>query len=113
MGVSYQQLQKYEHGTNRISGSTLWRLSEVLGVEPAYFFEELPRSRGGRGLEGNAEPAPRGHSDRETLELVKAYAEIEDPQVRKAVRQMLLSLAKSGRPGRTRGRRKSEHPAAS
>jgi transcriptional regulator with XRE-family HTH domain len=100
--MSYQQLHKYEHGTNRISASTLRRLSEVLGVEPRYFFEELTRSRGSRGVEGGAEPAPHGHSDREMLELVKAYSQIANTDVRNAVRLIVQSFAKYERAPRTR-----------
>lgn len=112
-GVSYQQIQKYERGTNRVGASMLWVLSEVLNVEPAYFFEGLGRrGRGAAGHFGLAEAGaePYRHdtlSDRETMELVKAYSAVGDPQVRKGVRQMLTALAKSGRPPRPRKRRSS------
>lgn len=110
-GVSYQQIQKYERGTNRIGASMLWLLSDVLNVETAYFFEGL--SRHGRpaslmpaGGHGAGSGEEHEHlSDRETMELVKAYSAIEDSQVRKGVRQMLGALAKSGKPPKPRKKR--------
>jgi transcriptional regulator with XRE-family HTH domain len=42
LGVSFQQVQKYEIGANRVSASTLWRISQMLGVEPGYWFDGLP-----------------------------------------------------------------------
>jgi transcriptional regulator with XRE-family HTH domain len=42
LGVSFQQVQKYEIGANRVSASTLWRISQVLGVEPGYWYDGLP-----------------------------------------------------------------------
>lgn len=110
-GVSYQQIQKYERGTNRVGASMLWLLSDALNVEPAYFFEGLSRrARAATMLAGLAEPEaePFEHeslSDRETMELVKAYSAISDPQVRKGVRQMLAALARSGKPPKPRKRR--------
>ncbi len=110
-GVSYQQIQKYERGTNRIGASMLWLLSDVLNVQPAYFFDGLSRrGRGPAALGGLAEQEKAGYdaellSDRETMELVKAYSGVADPQVRKGVRQMLGALAKSGKPARPRKRR--------
>ncbi len=110
-GVSYQQIQKYERGTNRVGASMLWVLSEVLNVEPAYFFVGLGRrakasSRFSGLAEAGAEPYRHNTlSDRETMELVKAYGAIGDPQVRKGVRQMLAALAKSGKPPKPRKRR--------
>lgn len=110
-GVSYQQIQKYERGTNRIGASMLWLLSDVLNIQPAYFFDGLSRrGRGGSAIPGLAEQDKAGYdaaglSDRETMELVKAYSGVADAQVRKGVRQMLGALAKSGKPARTRRRR--------
>jgi transcriptional regulator with XRE-family HTH domain len=44
LGITFQQVQKYEKGANRISAGRLYRLSEIFGVEPGFFFEGLPRS---------------------------------------------------------------------
>jgi transcriptional regulator with XRE-family HTH domain len=112
--VSYQQLQKYERGFNRIGASMLWVLSGALNVEPSYFFEGLGRP--GKGPPPAAAPGGQGRgrrpvgvpSDRETMELVKAYGMVADAQVRKGVRQMLGALAKSGKPFRPRRSRLSD-----
>ncbi len=98
IGVTYQQVQKYENGTNRISGSRLFALSRVLDVPVEYFFDDMPAAvaasspaQGG----GKAKKPPSYEPDpmarRETLELVRAYYKISDPQVRKR----LYGLAKT------------------
>lgn len=45
LGITFQQVQKYEKGANRVTAGRLYRLSEVFGVEPGYFFEGLPRAK--------------------------------------------------------------------
>ena len=111
-GVSYQQIQKYERGTNRIGASMLWLLSNVLNVPPSHFFEGLghrAKAVEPAGL-SDVDRQAYGHeglSDRETMELVKAYGGIGDSQVRKGVRQMLGALSKSGKPKKARKRRKA------
>lgn len=111
-GVSYQQIQKYERGTNRIGASMLWLLSDVLNVAPSYFFDGLSHRAKAMPASGFSESGAAAYdheslSDRETMELVKAYSAINDAQVRKGVRQMLGALAKSGKPPKPRKRRKS------
>ena len=79
IGLTFQQVQKYERGTNRISASKLWAMSKVLDVPVSYFFETI--------LEGDAGIADEcasnlGHQSadvmnkRETLELVRAYSKV-------------------------------------
>lgn len=46
LGLSFQQVQKYEIGANRVSASTLWRISQMLGVAPSYWFDGLPADDG-------------------------------------------------------------------
>ena len=85
--LTFQQIQKYERGTNRISASRLYQLCHVLDVPIEYFFEEL---EGGK-------PAPSPDNvmvKRETLELVRAYYRIRDPKVSKALRAMTKAMAK-------------------
>ncbi len=85
--LTFQQVQKYERGMNRISASRLYQLCHVLDVPIEYFFEEL---EGGR-------PAPSPDNvmvKRETLELVRAYYRISDPKVRDALRRMAIAMAK-------------------
>lgn len=84
LGVTFQQVQKYERGTNRIGSSRLFRLSSALDVPVAYFFEgaetKLPGYDAGLdALDGDA------FERQETQELVEAYYRIADPRVRKKV----------------------------
>lgn len=99
LGLTFQQIQKYERGANRVGASRLYQLAQVLDVPVAFFFDDMPASGGGLkdgptdGLgEGAAEPFEGNPmARRETLELVRAYYRIEDPQVRRK----LFDLAKS------------------
>ncbi len=83
IGVSYQQLQKYERGENRISISRLWEIARVLEVPMAHFLEELD----GQVPNGNALRASL-LSEKEAIKLVRAYHAIPETQ-----RRQLLSLA--------------------
>ncbi|WP_262695005.1 helix-turn-helix domain-containing protein [Kordiimonas aquimaris] len=84
LGVTFQQVQKYERGTNRIGSSRLFRMSSTLDVPVAYFFEgaetKLP------GYDSIEDIVGDGVFDREeTQELVDAYYRIADPRIRKKV----------------------------
>ena len=95
IGITFQQLQKYENGSNRISASRLFDLSRVLDVPVGFFFD---------GVLDPAVPAtgesPRFETDpmakRETIELVRAYYKISDPYVRQCLRGMAVTLAGMG-----------------
>ncbi len=103
VGVSYQQLQKYERGVNRVGASRLFNLGRVLDVPVSFFFEDLsPAAAGGgkrrtRGLsEAPAEVLePDSLSKRETVELVRAYYRVTDPGLRKRVLDLLQALGKA------------------
>jgi transcriptional regulator with XRE-family HTH domain len=87
LGVSFQQVQKYERGSNRVSASTLYRLGEVLDVPVSFFFDDMAgESQRGSGGEGVL-------LKRETLELVRAYYRIEEEQ-RAAVLSLLRSMGR-------------------
>ena len=99
LGMSFQQVQKYERGTNRISASRLFNLSRVLDVPIQFFFDDMPNAvaasspaQGG----GKAKEAPSYESDpmatRETMELVRAYYKIKDENVRNELRRMTVAL---------------------
>jgi transcriptional regulator with XRE-family HTH domain len=100
IGLTFQQVQKYERGANRIGSSRLFDLSRVLDVPVAYFFEDMPpnvaagspaQRRGGVADEPtDYEVDPM--AKRETLELVRAYYKIADPQVRKRLFEMTKAL---------------------
>ena len=103
IGLTFQQVQKYERGANRIGASRLFDLSRVLDVPVGFFFDEMSeevaaRSPGQlRGFsEGFEEVGPDPMIRRETLELVRAYYKIRDPHVRKRLFEMTKSLAGSG-----------------
>jgi transcriptional regulator with XRE-family HTH domain len=103
LGLTFQQVQKYERGVNRVGASRLFDLSRVLDVPISFFFDDLPDSvassigpQGGRRLPGYPE-SQNGFNDdtlnrRETLELVRAYYRITDPAVRKRVFDLIKSM---------------------
>lgn len=95
VGITFQQLQKYERGSNRISASRLFNLAQVLQVSVAFFFDDMPVP----GAKVSDEPAPLSETDefesmarRETLELVRAYYRITDPSVRKRTFDLVKAL---------------------
>ncbi|MGB8275281.1 MAG: helix-turn-helix transcriptional regulator [Alphaproteobacteria bacterium] len=98
IGLTFQQVQKYERGTNRIGASRLYDISRALGVPVAFFYEGW-ESRGhgkGAGLSEEAAAFDGGSSShREVLELVRAYNRITDPQVRKKVGDLIRAMAPS------------------
>ncbi len=100
IGVSYQQMQKYECGTNRISASRLFALSRVLDVPVEYFFDDMPaavaasspanKKRSRAKKPPSYEPDPM--ATRETLELVRACYKIRDPQIHKRLYELAKAL---------------------
>ncbi len=101
VGLTFQQIQKYERGANRIGASRLFQLSRILDVPISFFFEDIPANL--RTTEGQVtiglrereqktlEPDPLAR--RETLELVRAYYRISNPKVRKRLFELTKSLA--------------------
>jgi transcriptional regulator with XRE-family HTH domain len=91
VGVSFQQIQKYERGANRVSASRLHQLTRILNVPVGYFFEGMADAPSNGAA---AHPAHDGEmvASRETLELVRAYYRIEDPAVRRRLVDLLRSL---------------------
>lgn len=93
LSISYQQVQKYETGANRVSAGRLFDIAATLGVDIAYFFASY---RGNvRG-----EPLPHGGHNRSAIELVRNFLEIKDEGVRAAVTGLLRALKEQD--GRTR-----------
>ena len=98
VGLTFQQIQKYERGVNRIGASRLLQLSRVLGVPIAYFFEDVPAPKSGRAAQQTVAPAAAEDdpfSRRETMELVRAYYAITNPHVRKRVLDLVRALSRS------------------
>ena len=106
LGLTFQQVQKYERGVNRVGASRLFDLSRVLDVPISFFFDDLPESLA-TSYGGNAGRRGAGFSElqdgfaddalnrRETLELVRAYYRITDPAVRKRVFELIKSMGPS------------------
>jgi len=96
IGLTFQQVQKYERGANRIGASRLYQLSRVLDVPVSFFFDDLDPVRAPAIPAGFAEPAAEGFDSDplrrpETAELINAYFAIDNA----AVRRRLLDLAKA------------------
>jgi transcriptional regulator with XRE-family HTH domain len=96
LGVTFQQVQKYEKGTNRISASSLQRISEILQVPVKFFFEGAPHLRGQPHAESDA-ASPQFVSDylatSDGLHLTKAYVEIRDPKIRRSIVKLVEQIA--------------------
>lgn len=113
LGLTFQQVQKYERGTNRVSASRLYELSDVLDVPVSFFFDGLERARrpGGQAtleVSGFAQVqaafggAPDGGlasasdislmSRRETVELMRTYYRIEDAATRRRVMDLIRMM---------------------
>ncbi len=126
LGVTYQQVQKYERGVNRIGSSRLYDICRILDVPVAYFFDEaavpaalpsppapaygLADAPASFAFEGSpppaatAPPGPDSVEDRETLELVRAFRRIRDPLVRRRICELAKALGDLGQgPGGRHG----------
>ena len=102
LSITFQKVQKYELGANRISGSRLWDMSQILYVPVSYFFDDMSETT----MRNSPRRVARGFDDgsaadgevkdlmarRETLELVWANYTIEKPAVRKRVSDMVRSF---------------------
>jgi transcriptional regulator with XRE-family HTH domain len=95
IGLTFQQVQKYERGANRVGASRLYDLSRVLDVPVSYFFEELgdPAPSGGSGEPSDESYKSNPMMKRETLELVRAYLRISDPQIKRRLFELAKALA--------------------
>ncbi len=105
IGVTFQQVQKYESGHNRVSASRLFDISRVLNTPISYFFEDISAETtgersmpGARGNEGLAEEAVGFDADpmqrTETLELVRSYWRLHNAELRKNVLELLSNISK-------------------
>lgn len=106
IGLTFQQVQKYERGANRIGASRLFDLSRVLDVPVSFFFDDMPAEEPGvvtasfEGALADDKPGsgyePDPMAKRETLELVRAYYRITDPSVRKRLFELTKAVANAG-----------------
>lgn len=105
LGLTFQQVQKYERGMNRVGASRLFDLSRILDVPVSFFFDDMSETTRAQQQgypeiphrPGMAESrAPFGDemlARRETLELVRAYYRISDPAVRRRVYELMVSMS--------------------
>ena len=95
LGLTFQQVQKYEKGTNRVSASRLFELGQILDVSHSYFFEEMTNGpdranpKAGATADQRLDPMAK----RETLELVRAYYRIKDPALRNKITALTRAIA--------------------
>jgi transcriptional regulator with XRE-family HTH domain len=95
LGLTFQQVQKYEKGTNRIGASRLQQISKALGVPPSFFFDGLPTgdTHPTGFSESGSSHVVKFLSTTEGIQLNKAFARIRDPRVRKRIIDLVVSLA--------------------
>lgn len=99
IGVTFQQIQKYERGINRMGSSRLYDFGKILSVPISYFFEgyEGEQNDGGQYSVGMADEAAGFEHEkvnsRETTELIRSYYSIKDEKVRKRFADLLKSMA--------------------
>ena len=118
VGLTFQQVQKYERGSNRIGSSRLYEFAKVLDVPVSYFFDEMPanalagRPMSGRGRKGFGETGTPFEQEkdplikRETLELVRAYYKVREPRVRKRIFEMVKAVGVASHAEALGGRKK-------
>lgn len=98
LGITFQQIQKYEKGTNRIGASRLQAIARVLSVPPAFFFEDAPGIVPVAGNQGFDEPQSASYvvdflSSSEGLALNKSFVRIKDSKTRKKIVDLVRAIA--------------------
>ncbi|ASY61518.1 Transcriptional regulator [Sinorhizobium sojae CCBAU 05684] len=97
LGITFQQIQKYEKGTNRVGASRLQNIATILNVPVSFFFEDAPGE--GTGVHsGTGEPSSSNYvvdflSSSEGLQLNRAFVRISDPKVRRKLVDLVKALA--------------------
>lgn len=101
LGITFQQVQKYENGTNRLSASRLFLVSRALDVNFSYFVEGLSAEVEAPQVLQAAEPKPEMGdaasllNSRDSIDLMRAYQKIQDPAARKQLVEIARNLAKA------------------
>ncbi len=97
IGLTFQQVQKYERGSTRVGASRLFDLARVLDVPVSFFFDDMSEDLAvrlpGQSKDEAEDVGPNPMAERETLELVRAYYKIQDASVRKHIVKLVRSLA--------------------
>jgi transcriptional regulator with XRE-family HTH domain len=92
LGITFQQVQKYERGANRVSASRLHHMSKVLGVAIQFFFDGLPEERDGFA-EAGSNPLLDAAASPEGIQLNRIFAEVADANKRKLIVAMAKTIA--------------------
>lgn len=115
LGLTFQQVQKYERGTNRIGASRLFHISQLLSTPVSFFFEDMPeeitasyQSIDGDGPYGQAPTTAAGFAEtpqtrldddpmarKETMDLIRAYYSIDDTASRRRLLDLVRTMAKA------------------
>jgi len=97
LGITFQQVQKYEKGTNRVGASRLQNIAAILGVPVAFFFEDAPGDAGDAAVDGLGENSStyvvNFLSSSEGLQLNRAFVKISDPKVRRRIIDLVKAIA--------------------
>ena len=97
LGITFQQIQKYEKGTNRVGASRLQAIASILGAPVAFFFEDLPGQEaagsGGFSEDASATFAIEFCTSSEGLQLNRAFVKISDTKVRRKIIELVKALA--------------------
>ncbi len=105
IGVTFQQVQKYERGANRISASRLFSFSKILDVSIDYFYEGLPEANDGEDDQSNMPQKVKSSNknglpedllaQKETIHLLRAYYSVDSEEKRKVILKLVKSMAKN------------------
>lgn len=104
LNITFQQVQKYERGSNRISASRLWDIAQILDVPVSFFFDDMtddtaassPRKVRRGEVAAELDDRPNDPmARRETLELVRAYYNITNVHVRKRITEMVKAVSQA------------------
>ncbi|OUR76249.1 hypothetical protein A9Q83_15735 [Alphaproteobacteria bacterium 46_93_T64] len=95
LGLTFQQIQKYEKGANRVGASRLYQISQLLKVPPAFFFDEIPDSLTLNGSQVSDDAntfEQQPVTTRETQQLARAFYSISDVETRKRVLELIKAI---------------------
>ncbi len=103
LGITFQQVQKYEKGANRVGSSRLYEISEILGVQIQSFFEgveEVIQAKNSKKADKRTRDTTLGKFDEfisspSGVDMIKAFVEIEDPSVRKQIAALVKSVSRA------------------
>lgn len=102
LGLTFQQVQKYEKGVNRISAGRLFEMAQVLGITITYFYEgvnELIDSPHGMTVQEDDHPPTLPKLDGEAMDLVTAFQKIDDKSLRRSLLETIRAAAATNETG--------------